>query len=94
MLNMEDGKLARRVSFASHRMNGVAEGFYPDGKTRYKASYKNGELHGELVQYSEVGRIVDQRRFIDGQQVKNENKNAPRKGPAKAAEPTTKPKPL
>ncbi len=94
LLNTEDGKLVRRVPFASHRMNGIAEGFYPDGKLRFKASYKDGELHGELIQYSEQGKIVDQRRFIDGQQVKDEDKNAPRKGPAKSAEPKSKPKPL
>ena len=94
LLNIEEGKVVRRVPFASHRMSGVAEGFYPDGKLRFKASYKDGELHGELIQYSEQGKIVDQRRFIDGQQVKDEVKNAPRKGPAKAAEPKTKPKPL
>jgi len=94
LLNMEEGKVVRRVPYASHRMNGVAEGFYPDGKPRFKASYKDGNLHGDLIQYSEQGKVVDQRRFIDGHQVKDEDKNAPRKGPAKAAEPKTKPKPL
>ncbi len=94
MLNMEDGKLVRSVPFARDRMNGMEEGFYVDGTPSFKAPYKDGELHGELIQYSEQGKVSGRRHFIEGQQVKDEEKNAPRKGPAKAAEPKTKPKPL
>lgn len=94
LLTEEDGKLVRRVPLAGHRMNGMAEGFYTDGTPRFKAPYKDGELNGELIEYSEDGKVTGRRRFIDGQQVKDEEKNAPRKGPAKPAEPKTKPRPL
>lgn len=94
LLTMHEGKLVRRVPFARHRMNGIAEGFYANGETKFKASYTDGELHGEVIQYSEAGKVIDRRRFIDGEQVKDEDKNVPRKAPAKAAEPKTKPKPL
>lgn len=94
LLNEEDGKLVRRIPLVKNRMHGMGEGFYPDGKPSYKAPYKDGELHGEVILYSEEGKVTERRRFIEGERVRDEEKNAPRKGPAKAAEPKTKPKPL
>ncbi|WP_395742553.1 toxin-antitoxin system YwqK family antitoxin [Prosthecobacter sp.] len=91
---MENGRLSYRAPYAGHRLNGLAEGFYPDGKLQFKVPYKDGELHGEGFQYSEDGKVIDRRRFIEGRQVGDDEKNAPRKGPVKAAEPKSKPKPL
>ncbi|MCB1278292.1 hypothetical protein [Prosthecobacter sp.] len=93
LLDMEDHQVVRRIPFANHRMEGLAEGFYSDGSPSFKASYKAGELHGEAVQYSEEGKVVKRQRFRDGEPV-DESEGAPKKGPSKTAEPKVKPKAL
>ncbi|MDB6007694.1 MAG: hypothetical protein JWR15_4681 [Prosthecobacter sp.] len=89
-LTEAEGRPVRRIPLVGNRFHGMAEGFYPDGKPSFNAPYKDGKLHGEVIQYSEQGKVSERQHYIEGKQVKD----APRKGPAKAAEPQTKPKPL
>jgi hypothetical protein len=64
----ENGKLARIVRFENNRLNGTAEGYYPDGNKSFEAPYKNGRLDGEVVEYQEDG-TVKRTSFKGGQKV-------------------------
>lgn len=61
-----DGKLARMENFEKHLMNGVAEGYYNNGKKSYVASYKDGDLHGEIIRYSEDEKEIERVVFENG----------------------------
>lgn len=93
-LTHEDGTLLRRIPYAKHRMEGMAEGYFPSGKTRFKAPYKEGVLHGDVLEYSESGEVIGRTRYNLGKRVRDEDKNMPRKGPAKASEEKPQPKAL
>lgn len=93
-LSHENGVLMRRIPYVKHRREGPAEWYFPSGKTSFKGSYKDGELHGEIIEYSENGDVVKKTRYNHGTKVKDEDKNMPRKGPAKASEDKPTPKPL
>ncbi len=62
----EDESVARRISFENHRMNGKSEGFHRNGQRSFVASYKDGELDGKLVQYSEEGDVLEEKVFSKG----------------------------
>jgi hypothetical protein len=94
LLTLDGDKVMRRIPFVEHRMEGLAEGFYENGSHSFKATYKAGNLHGEAIRYSEQGEITKRQRFRQGQPVDDEEKGSPKKGPSKAAEPKTAPKPL
>lgn len=90
LLTHQKGKLTRRIPYAGNRMEGVAEGFHPNGKPSFKAPYQGGVLHGEVVEYSASGDVTGRQRYSHGQQVKDE----PRKGPLRPAEEKPKPNAL
>ncbi|MGV3658791.1 MAG: toxin-antitoxin system YwqK family antitoxin [Prosthecobacter sp.] len=94
LLTHQDGKLTRRIPFVGHRMEGLGEGFYPSGRPSFKASYKAGVFHGEVVEYSEKGDVIQRERFNHGEGVSDEDKNMPRKGPVKAGDEKPRPKAL
>ena len=65
-LSEREGVVSRRVPMENHRMNGLAEGFYPGGKPRFKAEYKDGQLHGEVVEFQPDGEVARRTRYVDG----------------------------
>ncbi|MBL9180215.1 MAG: hypothetical protein JNM65_19290 [Verrucomicrobiaceae bacterium] len=75
-------------------MEGLAEGFFPNGSPRFKATYKNGLLNGELIQYSPQGKVTKRMRFKDDEPVTDEESKAPQKGPSKSSGPKPAPKAL
>lgn len=87
LLTKEDDKLVRRVPYAKNRMEGLAEGFFPNGSPSFKATYKDGLLNGELVQYSRQGKVTKRMRFKDDEPVTDEESKAPQKGPSKSSGP-------
>lgn len=50
--------------------NGEAEGFHPNSKTSFKATYKDGELDGYAIQFDEDGKETSRRSFKNGKAVK------------------------
>lgn len=95
-LSLEGSTVTRRVPMEKNVMHGVAEGFYANGSTRFKAPYRNGRLHGEVVEMDENGKTTRKLQFRDGEQVSDEEAAAPRKGPKQpdAGTPAPKPKPF
>ena len=65
-LSEQAGVVSRRVLMENHRMNGLAEGFYPGGKPRFKAEYKDGQLHGEVVEFQPDGEVARRTRYVEG----------------------------
>ena len=64
-----DGKVARRIPLENDRPHGLAEGFHLNGKTSFKATYKSGELDGEVIQFDEEGKETLRRKFKEGEAV-------------------------
>jgi len=64
-----NGSLARKVPYEKHQMNGVAEGFHEDDSLKFKASYKNGLLDGEVIEYTPDGKVGRKTVFKEGQRV-------------------------
>jgi hypothetical protein len=54
-----EGKLARVISFKNHKMDGIATGYYRNGKKSFQASYQKGVLNGDVIRYSEDGEQID-----------------------------------
>jgi hypothetical protein len=67
---LPEGGIARRIPLENDRFQGMAEGFHPDGKNSFKASYKDGELDGEAVQFDREGKETSRRKFKGGEAVK------------------------
>ncbi len=69
----DDGPVSRRIPYSRNRMTGKAEGFHLNGKTSFVAFYKKGVLDGEVVEYSEDGKVTKRIEFKEGRRVEDEN---------------------
>lgn len=63
---LRKGKIARSIPFENHRMNGRAEGFFDNGKPSFIATYKDGVLNGEVIEYSNDGSVARKQMFRNG----------------------------
>jgi hypothetical protein len=63
-----DGKVSRRMPLVEDRFHGISEGFRADGSIAFKVTYKNGELDGEAIEYTEGGEVKSRRTFRSGEQ--------------------------
>ncbi|MFO1439301.1 MAG: hypothetical protein U1F81_13365 [Verrucomicrobiaceae bacterium] len=95
-LSLNGTTVTRRVPMEENVMHGVSEGYYADGTLRFKAPYRRGRLHGEVVEMDESGKVTRKLQFRDGKEVSDEDAAAPRKGPKQggSGEPAPKPKAL
>ena len=53
-------------------LGGVSTGFHENGEKKFKASYKAGSLHGNLIEYEEDGSVGRSRLFREGEVVEKE----------------------
>ncbi len=74
-----NGKLSRSVPFEKNLMNGMTQGYYENGNKAFVASYKDGELLGWVIQYSEGGKETNRVMYENGQE-KRANSSAEQKG--------------
>lgn len=69
----EWGNLVRRVLFRAGDIQGRAVTFYPSGKPYEFCDYRNGLRDGELLTYSEEGKLLNRRFFKDGHPISESN---------------------
>lgn len=68
-IRFPNGKTARRIPLKHDVFDGLAEGFHENGKNTFIASYRNGELDGDAIQFDEDGNETTRRSFSEGKDV-------------------------
>ena len=63
------GNVVRRVLYRAGDLQGRAVAFYPSGKPREFCDYRNGLRDGEVLTYSEQGKLLDRQYFLAGRPV-------------------------
>lgn len=60
----KNGKIKCRLNFATCKLNGVCEGYYPNGKTAWQAIFDNGRITGKQENWNESGNLVISYEFL------------------------------
>lgn len=65
-----EGRLVSEIASELGQRNGTATWYHPTGEVMYRATYKDGVLDGEMVEFDPAGKELRKSKFIEGQQLK------------------------
>ncbi|MDP4898373.1 MAG: hypothetical protein NWR03_11410 [Akkermansiaceae bacterium] len=65
----EEGEVGYVKRYASHRLEGITEVYFPGGKLKMSLSYKAGLPDGKFIEYDEEGGVVREMIYREGKPV-------------------------